>query len=106
MLSSKTFRFDYPNSLSYRLHIQNGTQLNWECLAGDDKGRTGTETYQMSQVGEQQYFLSWLEQDDIAVAELLDLNACKVYAQILIPTSLMGAEHAEQLHFVGDVTVL
>ena len=106
MLSGQTLRFDYPNGLSYRLHIQNETQLDWECLSGDEKGNTGFETYQMSRVGEQQYFITWLEKDDTAVAELIDLSTKKVHAQILVPTTLTGLTRALQLHLVGEITVL
>jgi hypothetical protein len=81
-LVGKTIEYRYGESI-YHVTIDSDSTLHWEAVAGDEKGVKANETYVAEFVAHQQYFISWGEENEIGVSQVLDFEKGKVYNHLL-----------------------
>lgn len=82
-LQGKTLDLNYTSGDHYHVTVLSDTQLRWKSLGVSDGGPAEeTEAYTVKQVGQDVYFVSWMEQSGMTVSEVIDLGQGKVYATI------------------------
>lgn len=82
-LQGKKLDLNYTSGDHYIVTVLSETQLNWLSIGTSDGGpTTETEAYTVREVGQDVYFVSWMEQSGMTVSEVIDLKQGKVYATI------------------------
>jgi phenolic acid decarboxylase len=77
-LIGKTFQYDYGKGGAYEVHFASSTAMTWRRVKGQGVGEGAIETYQIQRVGQNIYFINWIERDGLCVSQVLDLNANKI----------------------------
>jgi phenolic acid decarboxylase len=83
----RTFLYAYEES-GVRIigRFTDETTLVWEAVEGPAKGKAGIETVDAVPVGDDLYFVSWIEEGGTAISQVLDLQDMRVTAFISYDT--------------------
>ncbi len=77
-----SFVFKYAGGNTYRVDVPDDTSIRWECLAGDEKGKSEQERVDRRAIAHNIYFVSWTEKDGTIVSQVIDLNRHHVTSTI------------------------
>lgn len=92
-----SFIYRYNNdTVEYAVRFDTDTALHWECLKGDDKGRSANETATRLIVRPDVHFISWTEADGLVVAQVVDFQHMTVNTVLVIK--------GERIILTGTVT--
>ncbi|WP_064967337.1 MoaF-related domain-containing protein [Tenacibaculum ovolyticum] len=72
-LSGKTLEYNYGNSV-YELNFKSENKLHWKCVKGDEKGEEADETYSTQRLNNYTLFVSWIEQGELGVSQIINLK--------------------------------
>lgn len=79
-----SFVFAYASGNTYRVDVSDDASIRWECLAGDEKGRSERVQVDRRIIAANIYFVSWTESDGTIVSQVLDLNRNHVTSTISV----------------------
>ena len=68
----------------YAVRFDSDSALHWECITGEEKGRSANETVTRLVIRPDVHFLSWTEADGLVVTQVVDFTALTVHAVLLI----------------------
>lgn len=72
----------YDNGVAYRISFQCNRTLRCEALAGPEAGHVAIRLYDSVQIAPNIYFITWLEEDDSVISQVLDYNRMIVYTSL------------------------
>ena len=72
-LASKRFLFRYDDGQHYQVSFTEET-VRWECVKGEELGRSETDPYQAKVLAGGVHFVQWVEADGTFVALAVNLN--------------------------------
>ena len=81
-LTGHQFKYTYDNGVAYMVAFESDQSLHWEAIAGPDRGRSATETYDSVQVAPNIHFITWLEEDGTVISQVADYNQMIVYTSL------------------------
>ncbi|RBQ30633.1 hypothetical protein CRU92_11470 [Arcobacter sp. FW59] len=87
-LAGKIFEYDYGTA-GYRVEYKSDDVLHWKAIKGEETGRESDEAYKMQKLGENVYFVSWVEADGLGVSIVLNLKENKVNAFLKIDREII-----------------
>ncbi|MFV7789991.1 phenolic acid decarboxylase [Aliarcobacter lanthieri] len=76
-LVGKIFEYHYGTA-SYRVEYKSDDVLHWKAIKGEETGRESDEAYKIQKLGENVYFVSWVEADGLSANIVLNLKEKKV----------------------------
>lgn len=68
----------------YAVRFDSDTALHWECITGEEKGRSAHETVTRVVIRPDVHFLSWTEADGLVVVQVVDFAAMTVNAVLVV----------------------
>ncbi|GAA3580598.1 phenolic acid decarboxylase [Kribbella ginsengisoli] len=63
----------YENGSQYEVEYLSPDKLRWTALAGETAGNSGVESPVITELGDDRYWLNWLEDDGTTISQVLDL---------------------------------
>lgn len=81
-LMGKTLIYAYGTDV-YHLTFDSDSELHWVAMQGDEKGVVYEETYISEWIEDSYLFISWEEDNGIAVSQILDFENGKVHNHLL-----------------------
>jgi len=93
-LGGRSYEYTYTSGITGRVTFAED-EVNWEILAGQGLGESGTNKYKARFVAEGVYFIQWHEPDsNIAVTLLINEPSKKVFGSVVTPNEL-GFDEAD-----------
>jgi phenolic acid decarboxylase len=86
-LLGNTFEYDYGDG-AYEVHFNSPTSLTWQCVKGQEVGKSATERCQIQQLSPTTYLIAWIEADGLGVSQMLDLMERKISVYLFKDQSL------------------
>jgi hypothetical protein len=82
-LSGKSLKLEYADEQHYTVEFS-AEKVTWECVKGDERGRSETDVYQMMPIAKDIYLVNWTESDGSYVDLVLNLDAMKVFSSGIV----------------------
>jgi phenolic acid decarboxylase len=76
-LNGKKFLFKYEGEQHYLVHFSQA-EVKWECVKGDELGRSETDLFRFDIIADDVYFVQWVELDGTFVALTINLKTNKI----------------------------
>lgn len=73
----------------YAVRFDSDSALHWECITGEEKGRSANEIVTRLVVRPDVHFLSWTEADGLVVTQVVDFTAMTVHAILIAADELI-----------------
>lgn len=77
------FLYKYKAGNTYRVTVEDGEHMKWECIEGSEKGAKGEEIPQIFRVNSKVFFATWVEKTGISISQVIDFKNMKVYLTII-----------------------
>lgn len=77
------FLYKYDAGNTYRVTVQNASDMHWICVRGDEIGAEGNEKPQRLAVNQAIYFVTWTENSGVQVTQVLDFKKMKVNSTVI-----------------------
>lgn len=87
-LTGKKVEYNYGDYI-YHLDFISEDQLRWECVEGDEKGKSDTEKYATQRLNDHTFFLSWVEADGLGVSQVLNMKDMKINCYLKIDKDII-----------------
>ena len=81
---------DSGGETEYAVRFDSDTALHWECITGEEKGRSAHETVTRVVIRPDVHFLSWTEADGLVATQVVDFSAMTVHAVLVIGKERMS----------------
>jgi MoaF N-terminal domain len=82
----KKVHITYPSGLEVEAEYVSPQKVRWTAIAGPPAGTSGENEMHSAEVATDVYFLNWIEDNGIAVSQVLDLEHEKVTTFVTFDT--------------------
>jgi hypothetical protein len=82
----KRVRITYPSGLEVEAEYVSPEKVRWKAVAGPPAGTTGENAMHSAEVAPGVFFLNWIEDNGLAVSQVLELSASTIMTFVTFDT--------------------